>query len=300
MVPVNHPVLLRVIQASVIAANHAGNIIRNVLRKGDLAIVEKRHNDPQTEADRLSQHAIVFYLSKNFPKCEIKAEEVVDSTSIRLPEPMGLKASEPIKFTCPKHFQDIAEKDICIWVDPLDGTAELVRGSLDCATVLIGLSVDGVAIAGVIHQPFYKLGSSGRTIWGLVDYGTHGIKALSPPGDRRIITTSRLHASKSVQDAVDIIAADEVLYTGGCGNKVLMVIEGQAHAYVFASGGLKKWDTCAPEAVLHSLGGCLTDVHGKQITYHSRESATVPEGVLATYKDHSYYLNKISTVRGQG
>lgn len=45
---------------------------------------------------------------------------------------------------------------------------------------------------------------------------------------------------------------------GGAGNKVLRVIEGDAHAYVFASPGTKKWDTCAPEAVLVAMGGALT------------------------------------------
>jgi len=44
---------------------------------------------------------------------------------------------------------------------------------------------------------------------------------------------------------------------------VLRVIEGEADAYVFASPGCKKWDTCAPEAVLCAIGGQLTDVHGK-------------------------------------
>ena len=49
-----------------------------------------------------------------------------------------------------------------------------------------------------------------------------------------------------------------VLRVGGAGNKVLQLIDGQAHAYVFASPGCKKWDTCAPEAVLSAIGGTLT------------------------------------------
>ena len=47
----------------------------------------------------------------------------------------------------------------------------------------------------------------------------------------------------------------EVLKVGGSGHKVLLLIEGKAHAYVFPSPGCKKWDTCAPEAILHALGG---------------------------------------------
>ena len=40
---------------------------------------------------------------------------------------------------------------------------------------------------------------------------------------------------------------------GGAGFKVLCCLEGAA-AYVFASGGCKKWDTAAPEAVLLAAG----------------------------------------------
>ena len=52
----------------------------------------------------------------------------------------------------------------------------------------------------------------------------------------------------------------EVLKVGGSGHKVLLLIEGKAHAYVFPSPGCKKWDTCAPEAILHALGGKVNDL----------------------------------------
>ena len=34
-----------------------------------------------------------------------------------------------------------------------------------------------------------------------------------------------------------------------------------------AAGGTKKWDTCAPEALLLAVGGCLTDVRGVAYDY---------------------------------
>ena len=48
----------------------------------------------------------------------------------------------------------------------------------------------------------------------------------------------------------------------------MLLIEGKAHAYVFPSPGCKKWDTCAPEAVLHAMGGKLTDIHGNLYDYN--------------------------------
>lgn len=37
--------------------------------------------------------------------------------------------------------------------------------------------------------------------------------------------------------------------------QIIQLIEGKASAYVFASPGCKKWDTCAPEVILHAVGG---------------------------------------------
>lgn len=37
--------------------------------------------------------------------------------------------------------------------------------------------------------------------------------------------------------------------------QIIQLVEGKASAYVFASPGCKKWDTCAPEAILHAVGG---------------------------------------------
>lgn len=42
-------------------------------------------------------------------------------------------------------------------------------------------------------------------------------------------------------------------------------MEGIADAYIFPSIGCKKWDTCAPEAVLCAAGGQLTDIFGEII-----------------------------------
>ncbi len=51
-----------------------------------------------------------------------------------------------------------------------------VSGLLDHVTVLIGIAVDGEAVAGVMYQPYYnyKAGPGaklGRAIWGIVEMG---------------------------------------------------------------------------------------------------------------------------------
>lgn len=72
-------------------------------------------------------------------------------------------------------------------------------------------------------------------------------------------------------------------------------MEGKAHAYVFASKGCKRWDTCAPEAVLTAMGGKLTDLHGNLYNYSKDTPHENTAGVLATAKaiEHDIYLRSI-------
>ena len=102
------------------------------------------------------------------------------------------------------------------------------------------------------EKDFSKLG---RTFYGVVGAGTVGITKTLPPSVGRICTTTRSHSNKLVNAALLAVDPTEVLKVGGSGHKVILLIEGKAHAYIFPSPGTKKWDTCAPEAILHALGG---------------------------------------------
>lgn len=77
--------------------------------------------------------------------------------------------------------------------------------------------------------------------------------------------------------------------------QVILLLEGKAHAYVFASRGCKRWDTCAPEAVLHSIGGVLTDLYGERYPYNPETTYANTKGVLATApgQSHQWYLSRI-------
>lgn len=142
----------------------------------------------------------------------------------------------------------------------------------------------------MIHQPYFKnlSGDLGRTIWGLKDLGTGGYNPKKPPENKFIITTTRSHSNALVQDALDSIRPDEVIRVGGAGFKILQLIEGKAHAYVFASAGCKKWDTCAGEAILEAHGGILTDMVGRHYNYGKTVGYPNESGVLATAKGVSH------------
>jgi 3'(2'), 5'-bisphosphate nucleotidase len=94
--------------------------------------------------------------------------EVGPSTASRLAEaslgrrPERETASAPRTSEAERRFAACAESDVTVWVDPLDGTKEFVEGPehWNGVSVLIGIAVRGVPVAGIIHQPF--VGATGE------------------------------------------------------------------------------------------------------------------------------------------
>lgn len=292
------PLVMRIVASSIQIAGRAGKIIRDIMAEGDLGIVEKAKDDLQTEADRSAQRCIVASLEKLFPNVTVIGEE--GSSDLKVPKDWIVSEVNTDfleRNTCPDALKQVKESDLVIWVDPLDGTSEYTQGFLERVTVLIGISVNDRAVGGVIHQPFFETetGSLGRTIWGVKGIGTGGYTPKAPPADRFIVTTTRSHSNALVQSALDALSPDEVLRVGGAGYKVLQLLEGNAHAYVFASAGCKKWDTCAPEAVLEAQGGMLTDILGKHYRYGKDVSFPNAAGVLGTASgtSHEDILSKL-------
>ncbi|KAM4041103.1 3'(2'),5'-bisphosphate nucleotidase 1 isoform 1-T1 [Anomaloglossus baeobatrachus] len=294
------PVLLvRLVAAAHSVAEKAGTIVRNVMSGGDLGIVEKTGaNDLQTAADRLVQQSICASLARKFPGLTIIGEEDLPSEEVSedLIEPG--QSEEILKVTFPSQYNSIKEEELVVWVDPLDGTKEYTEGLLDHVTVLIGIAYEGKAIAGVINQPYYNYQAGdgavlGRTIWGVLGVGAFGFELKEVPQGQHIVTTTRSHSSKLVNDCIAAINPDKVVRVGGAGNKIIQLIEGQASAYVFASPGCKKWDTCAPEAILHAVGGKLTDISGNAYEYHKDVQHMNSAGVLATLRNFNYYSSRV-------
>ncbi|XP_006115635.1 3'(2'),5'-bisphosphate nucleotidase 1 isoform X1 [Pelodiscus sinensis] len=292
-------VLMRLVASAYSVAHRAGTIVRNVMAGGDLDIVEKcGPSDLQTKADRLVQMSICSSLARKFPRVTIIGEEDLPSQDVDEELIEDGQCEEILKKAFPPQYNSIKEEELVVWVDPLDGTKEYTEGLLDHVTVLIGIAYEGKAIAGVINQPFYNYEAGadavlGRTIWGVLGLGAFGFQLKEVPAGKHIITTTRSHSSKLVNDCISAMHPDSVVRVGGAGNKIIQLIEGKASAYVFASPGCKKWDTCAPEAVLHAVGGKLSDIHGNPLNYNKEVKHMNSAGVLATLRNFDYYASRV-------
>ncbi|XP_037393662.1 3'(2'),5'-bisphosphate nucleotidase 1 isoform X1 [Pygocentrus nattereri] len=313
--------VMRLLASAYAVAEKAGTIVRRVLHSGDLGIVEKTGaNDLQTLADRLVQKSICASLSKSFPKITIIGEEDLPSEAAEEDLIETGMYDVILRKPCPEKYSILKEEELVVWVDPLDGTKEYTEAArlldspvvvqkqlqaptapprlLDHVTVLIGIAYRGKAIAGVINQPFYnyQMGADvtlGRTLWGMLGLGAFGFQLQDVPDGKRIVTTTRSHSNKLVIDAVQAMEPHDVIRVGGAGNKIIQLVEGKASAYVFASPGCKKWDTCAPEAILHAVGGKLTDMHGNAYCYDAGVKHMNSAGVLATLRNHQYYASRV-------
>merc|ERR1712135_132864 len=259
MSTMSKPVLLNVLASCVNIADEACGVVRKIMASGGLGIIDKGgQKNLQTKAAKAGM------------------------------------SQEVLSKQCPPEYANVTEDQIVVWVDPLDGTAEFTEGLLDHVTCLIGIAVDGKAVAGTISQPFHNYDKEefkatkgeARTIWGMLGLGAFGWKRVEPPADRRILITSRSHSNPLVTACVEALSPTSVERQGGAGNKVLQVMFGNADAYVFASKGCKKWDTCAPEAVLCAAGGELTDIHGDKMQYHATVNKQNLGGTIATFKHH--------------
>lgn len=182
---------------------------------------------------------------------------------------------------------------VTVFVDPLDGTREFVEGRLDNCQVLVGIAIDGEAVAGAIGLPFPTGELEGdedenesTLIYGLADIGTGTIgktlnrgpfpskkyvDALEFPPPHYATGDSPVPVIKeSVDGIVDRFGGSNVIYCGA-GNKILACALGEVACSIQHKYG-GPWDLCAPEAILKAMGGRLTDMFGQEIAIYDMDA----------------------------
>ncbi|ETO12216.1 3'(2'), 5'-bisphosphate nucleotidase 1 [Reticulomyxa filosa] len=317
--------LLELVAACYDLGSRAGSMIAKIFESGDLGVVDKGDDDkklsaseqakaldPQTAADRRAQKLILGSLKKKFPHLCVLGEEEVEKNiqSEFIIDPSTTLPVSLDRKKVPSHYFHVSTDDLVVWVDPLDGTKEYTEGIKEAVTCLIGISYQGRPVAGVVNRPFVS-----QTVWGIVGVGVFGLqyhfKGDSRDTKRRICLTTRSHGAKAIEDYLKDVKPDKIIRAGGAGGKVLMVLEGhlfflrymnfkknvlggetlgEGDAYIFPSVGTKKWDTCAPEAVLIAAKGLLTEPDGKTLLrYEKGINVNNSKGFIATWSGGDYH-----------
>jgi len=256
----------------------------------DLEVELKDADNPKsalTQADEAAQRAIVGSLRHTWGESlHIVGEE--DETVTSFGESDLVALDKTLLDDDIGETEDIDPSTITIFVDPLDGTREFVEGRLENCQVLVGIAINGRAVAGVIGMPFPcgNLTVPSTIVYGLSDAGAGVIGATLTRGpfplERNIdgVTKPRPHFATgdsqhpAIRAAVERVIANlggsNVIY-GGAGNKILAASLGEVsccmqHIY----GG--PWDVCAPEAIARAMGAEITDFFGEQLQIYARDA----------------------------
>ncbi len=232
------------------AAQEAAQLVSAAYAKGDYGVEYKGPGDPVTDADRRANGLICERLQAAFPGVPIVAEESDPSTYA------GWESSRRALF-----------------VDPIDGTLEFVRRNGEFA-VMLGLADAGAPVAGVVLAPVLGIGWAGAESVGAWQVGADGVRApIAPTSTARMsearVVASRSHRGPDVNKLIDMLGVKEVIPCGSAGIKAAYVACGRADLYAQPGRAGKRWDSCAPEAIVRAAGGRFTDVFGDPREYSS-------------------------------
>lgn len=256
----------REIEEVIRIARRAGEVVRAVYAT-PFTVEMKGPNDPVTRADREANELICSALAASFPGDGILAEESVPDDKAEVARLTG--------------------KDRVWFVDPLDGTREFTDRIGEFA-VMIGLAVKGRAALGVVMTPVDGVVLAGRVGTGGAAFaeeegGARRPLAVSQVRDPRqaTIVVSRSHRPPIVDAIIPALGISRVVPCGSVGVKISRLVLERADLYVHGNVGAKRWDTCAPEAILVAAGGHFSDLAGAPIDYASAD-LRLSTGLVAT------------------
>lgn len=220
-----------------------------------------------TIADGIVQHMFITYLFAGNKFHEIVGEED-DSVVNILTTPFTVD-----DLTVPEEFEELisdtlekikalsnridekAYKELTIFVDPIDGTREFATGKGDKVTILVGYNdMAGIPQAGIIYRPLTtpKYWASGAKS---EDFKDGVLDIPDEPNPKGLLITDG-KVSPFIRSTIENSGMNMVPSLAS-GNRVLMLVEGKAGAYIRDTGGFAKWDTSGPQAVLEAHGGVM-------------------------------------------
>lgn len=140
----------------------------------------------------------------------------------------------------------------------------ITSSGLDCVTVLIGVydKISGNPLVGVINQPFHKKLTNhsyeSKVFWGVSIRDLKANNILKQTQDLKIA----IFSTSEDQAILEKVKQKnyELAFSAGAGHKILKVILNDANWFLLTKGSTYKWDTCAPHAILSSMGGGVLDL----------------------------------------
>jgi len=162
-----------------------------------------------------------------------------------------------------------------VWVlDPLDGTQDFIQGTGNYA-MHFALNYKSKPSLGVVLIPERNelWISNGLNVW-CERRDSMNLKLNSFPNKRlreMTLVTSKNHGNLTLNNLIKKICFKNVLIMGSIGCKIASIIRGDSDIYICLSlpdkSSPKDWDFSAPEVILKSAGGAVTNLENEELCY---------------------------------
>ena len=161
------------------------------------------------------------------------------------------------------------------WVlDPLDGTKDFIQGTSNYAMHL-ALNFKQKPYIGVVLIPEKDelWIAYGEKVWCEKRNGTKIKPNFSKNKSLQdmILVTSKNHRNQTLKNLIKKINFKEEVVMGSIGCKIASIVRGESDIYICLSlpekSSPKDWDFAAPEAILKSAGGSITNLDNQDLTY---------------------------------
>ena len=192
-----------------------------------------------------------------------------------------------------------------IWVlDPLDGTKDFIQGTSDFAMHL-ALNYKKRPYLGIVLIPEKDelWISNGEKVWCEKRNGKRKMpnKNKFKSLQEMVLVTSKNHRNETLKKLIQEIQFKEVIVMGSVGCKVASIVRGESDIYICLSlpgkTSPKDWDFAAPEAILKSAGGAITNIDNKVLSYgktnFQQEGIIIASNNCERHKDICFEIKEI-------
>ena len=162
-----------------------------------------------------------------------------------------------------------------VWIlDPLDGTKDFIQGTGNYA-MHFALNYKKTPILGVVLIPERDelWISNGQNLW--CDRRDNVNRKLNTFPNKSLLemtlVTSKNHSNPTLMKLIDKVNFKNVVIMGSIGCKIASIIRGESDIYISLSlpdkSSPKDWDFAAPEAILKTAGGAITNLENEELCY---------------------------------
>ena len=227
---------------------------RNEKAKKDLTQI-KVNNEPVTEADLKVNSLIIKRISEKYQ--QVKWHLLSEENGI-------------IK------FNNVNINTNWLWVlDPLDGTRDFIQNTSNYALHL-ALNYKNKPQIGIVLIPEREelWIANNKSVWCEDRRGLRTNPKLSNTKEihNMKIVTSKNHKNETLKNIIQKLGFKESINMGSIGCKIASMLRGESDIYISLSLPGKScprdWDFAAPESLLRSAGGRITNLDNEELKYN--------------------------------